>query len=128
MKSLIRKILSFFTTGLLIICSGYLLKPLIKTTDFFPDLVILSIIFTFISIISAFVFLKGQPKEPQSRAMHTLVSVGIKFLLELILALLWFLIAKKTSSQSVFMFFVLYLTFSSLLIFTVLKALKNKAL
>lgn len=127
-KSLVRNILSLFASGLFIICTGYFLQPVIKINDFFPDLVILSIVFTLISIISVYVFLRGQSKEPQSQTMHTLVSLGIKFLLELILALLWFIVAKKTSSQSVLMFFVLYLTFSLLLIFNVLKTLKNKAL
>ncbi len=127
-KSLLRNILSFFTSGLFIICTGYLLQPVIAINDYLPDLVILTTVFTLISVVSISLFLRGQSKEPQSQAMHTLVSFSIKFLLELILALLWFIVAKKTSTQSVFMFFVLYLTFSLLLIFTVLKTLKNKAL
>ena len=127
-KSLLRNILSFIATGLFIICTGYLLQPVFEINNYITDLVILSIVFTLISILTISVFLRGQSKEPQSQAMHTLVSFGIKFLLELILALLWFIVAKKTSTQSVFMFFVLYLTFSLILIFTGLKTLKNKAL
>ena len=128
MKLLFRNILKLFVSGLFIISTAYLLQPVIKITVYFPDLARLTIIFTLISIVSAYVFFRGQLKEPQSQTMHTLVSLSIKFLLELTLALLWFLVAKKTSSQSVLMFFVLYLTFSLLVFFTILSALKNKAL
>ena len=127
-KSLFKNTALLISSGLFIICTGYLLIPVLKNNNYLPDLTILTVIFTFISIISVFIFSRGQSKEPQSQTMHTLVSVSIKFLLELILALLWFIVAKKTSSQSVLMFFVLYLSFSLLLLFIVLKTLKNKAL
>lgn len=123
-----RNILKLFAAGLLIICIAYLLQPVIKITGYFPDLVMLTIAFTLISIVSLYVFLRGQLKEAKSQTMHTLVSLSIKFLLELTLAVLWFLIAKKASSQSVLMFFVLYLTFSLLVLFTILSVLKNKTL
>jgi len=60
--------------------------------------------------------------------MHTLVSLSLKFLLELLLTIIWFILAKKTSSESVLMFFILYLAFSLFLILNILKALKNKSL
>ena len=128
MKSLFRSILIITTSGLFIITSGLLLRPLIKSEPYFTDLLLLTVFFTLISVSSAFIFIRGQSKEPQSQAMHTLVSLSIKFLMELIFALLWFLVAKKTSSQSVIMFFVLYLTFSLILVLKVLKTLKDKTL
>ena len=127
-KSLFRSILIITTSGLFIITSGLLLRPLIKSEPYFTDLLLLTVFFTLISVSSAFIFIRGQSKEPQSQAMHTLVSLSIKFLMELIFALLWFLVAKKTSSQSVIMFFVLYLTFSLILVLKVLKTLKDKTL
>ncbi len=54
--------------------------------------------------------------------MHTLVSVSLKFLLEIILALIWFVAAKKNSFTSVFIFFVIYLT---LTLFSVIYYIEN---
>jgi hypothetical protein len=60
--------------------------------------------------------------------MHTLFSFSLKFLLELILVLTWFFIAKKTGLPSVLSFFVLYLTFTLFLILIILKPLKKRPL
>jgi hypothetical protein len=42
--------------------------------------------------------------------------------------LLWFIVAKKTSLQSVLMFFVLYLTLTLFTLCVILKTLKHKVL
>jgi hypothetical protein len=42
--------------------------------------------------------------------------------------LLWFIVAKKTSLQSVLMFFVLYLTLTLFTLWVILKTLKHKVL
>jgi hypothetical protein len=44
------------------------------------------------------------------------------------LALVWFIVAKKTSLQSVLMFFVLYLALTLYTLWVIVKILKNKAL
>jgi hypothetical protein len=46
----------------------------------------------------------------------------------MILALVWFFIAKKTYAPSVLMFFVIYLTFTIFSIFVILKILTNSSL
>jgi hypothetical protein len=46
----------------------------------------------------------------------------------LVLALVWFFVAKKTSLDSVFAFFVIYLTLTLFSMLIILKTLKNKAL
>jgi hypothetical protein len=126
-KSHARNFFSLFGLSFIIISAGYLIQS-VKNTVFFQDLSILTLIFTFFSLIALYVFYRGQTKEPPAQSMHTLFSFSIKFLLELILALLWFLVAKKTHTGSVIMFFVLYLTFSLFLILTIIKALKNRPL
>jgi hypothetical protein len=92
------------------------------------DIIILSPAFSIIVLITLVIFLRGQTKEPDSQTMHSLVAIGMKFLLELLLALIWFIVSKKTSLPSVLIFFVLYLTFTLFSIWFILKTLKNKAL
>jgi hypothetical protein len=92
------------------------------------DIVILSAIFSVIALITILIFLKGQAREPDNQTLHSLVSVSLKFLLELVLALFWFFVAKKTSLTSVIMFFVIYLTLTLFSTGVILKTLKNKSL
>jgi hypothetical protein len=74
------------------------------------------------------VFLKGQDAEIKSQPFFTLVSITFKFLIELVIALFWFLIAKKTALPFILLFFVLYLAFTIFSIFVILNTLKNKSL
>lgn len=92
------------------------------------DIIILSAVFTVITSIAVVIFFRGNERNPESQTMHTLVAVSLKFILELILALVWFIVAKKSSFHSVFIFFVLYLTFTLVLVGIILKTLKNKSL
>jgi hypothetical protein len=92
------------------------------------DIVILSTVFSFIALITIIIFFKGQTKEPDKQTLYTLVAVSLKFLLEIVFALLWFILAKKTSLQSVLMFFVLYLALTLYTIWVIVKTLKNKVL
>ena len=87
--------------------AGYLVNYFIHVDLDLSDIGILTVLFSFISLITIIVFLRGQAKEPDSQALHSLVSISLKFLMEMVLALIWFVIAKKTSLSSVLMFFVL---------------------
>lgn len=90
----------------------------------------LSIGFSTITILILFIFLMGQDqnKMPDTQTMHTLIAVSLKFLLEMILALVWFILWKKNSLASVFIFFILYLSLSLFSIGVIMKTLKNKTL
>jgi len=92
------------------------------------DLLVLSLLFSAIAIITLFLFFKGQDRDPEPQTLFSLVSIGLKFLLEMILALLWFIVAKKISFESVLMFFVLYLTLTLFSVLIILKTLRNKSL
>jgi hypothetical protein len=46
----------------------------------------------------------------------------------MVIALIWFFVAKKTSLQSVLIFFVLYLALTLFSVLIILKTLKNKSL
>lgn len=60
--------------------------------------------------------------------MHLMLAISLKMLIEMVLALLWFFVAKKNSADSLILFFILYLAFSLFSIFCMLKTLKNKSL
>ncbi|HBE41437.1 MAG TPA: hypothetical protein DDW27_09575 [Bacteroidales bacterium] len=70
----------------------------------------------------------GQKKDQEGQTMHILVALGIKFIVELVIALLWFFVAKKTGLSLVILFFVLYLAFTLFLVLIVLKTLIHKSL
>ena len=89
---------------------------------------ILSTVFSGISLITLLIFFMGQSKEPDSQTLYILVAVSLKFLLEIVFALIWLIVVKKTALSSVLMFFVLYLTLTLFTIIVILKTLKNKVL
>ena len=128
MKPLHKYILLLLLLNILLLGTGYFLFSVEILNIFYGDIAILSTVFSIIALITLVIFLRGQTKEPDSQTLHSLVSVSFKFLLELVLALVWFIVAKKTSLPSVLVFFVLYLTFTFFSILVILKTLKNKSL
>jgi len=113
--------------NLLLVLAAYLLVSTIRLNLFLADILTLSPIFSIIIFITLVIFFKGQTKEPDSQTLYSLVAVGLKFLLEIVLALIWFFLAKKTYLSSLLLFFVLYLTFSLFSLLAILKTLKNRA-
>jgi hypothetical protein len=94
------------------------------------EVAVISLVFSFAvsTILSLLVFRRGLSREQDAQAMHSFVSTGIKFLIELFIALIWFVAAKKTSAEYILLFFVLYLAFTMFFIKVILKALKKKSL
>jgi len=92
------------------------------------DIAILSASFTLIALLTLLIFLRGLSKEPDSQTMHSLVAITLKFLLDMVLALVWFLVTKKTSLTSVLIFFVIYLTLTLFSLSVILKTLKKRSL
>jgi hypothetical protein len=127
-KPLHRYIYSILLLNILVIATGYFLSSGTDLNIIVGDIVLLSAFFSIIAITTIIIFLRGQTKEPDSQTLHSLVSVSLKFLLELALALLWFIVIKKTVLLSVIIFFVLYLTFTLFSVWIILKTLKNKSL
>ncbi len=128
MKTLHKYILFLILLNILLNGTGYILGSTTNLKPLYTDILILSPVFSIIVLITLVIFLKGQLKEPESQTLYTLVAVSLKFLLELVLALVWFIVAKKTSLQSVLIFFVIYLTLTLFSLSIILKTLKNKAL
>jgi hypothetical protein len=113
---------------LLLLLAGYLLVTFTGVTLLFSDIAILTLCFSAIVLMSIYVFSRGLKKEPASQTMHLMVAVSIKMLMEMVLALIWFFIAKKTFTSSLLLFFVLYLSFSLYSIIFMLNTLKIKSL
>jgi hypothetical protein len=109
-------------------CAGLLLRQQFKLKYSPDDLFELSLAFAAISVLTLFIYLRGRAREEKEQVMHTLVAISTKFLAELVLLLIWFVVAKKTSGTYVILFFVLYLSFSMLSIGFILKTLKKKSL
>ena len=128
MKLIRKHILLLVLLNMLLLITAYLLVSVIKINLCFSDIGILATAFSIIAFITIFIFLKGQTKEPDSQTLYSLVAVSLKFLFEMVIALIWFFVAKKTSLPSVLIFFVLYLALTLFSVLIILKTLKNKSL
>ena len=122
-----------FLTGLLLIMllaffAGYLLVTLTASSLSLSEIILLSGSYFFITFISLIIFGRGQKKEAGSQTMHILAAISVKMLLEMVLALIWFFVLKKTDTSDLLLFFVLYLAFSLYSIIFMLKTLKSKSI
>lgn len=108
--------------------AGYIGLSLVETGISYVDMLLLLAAFSLISLVIVIIFHRGQEKESGDKVVHTLVSMGLKFLLDLVLALLWFVVGKKNSVESVFIFFVLYLSLTLFSAIYILKTLKIRSL
>jgi hypothetical protein len=128
LKPLYRYTLLLILLDILIISTGYFVVTIIKLNLIISNLTLLTLFFSIIAIVTLSVFFRGQTKDPESQTLHSLVAISLKFLLEIGLAIIWFIVAKKKGFQSVLIFFVLYLTLTLFSILVILKTLKNRSL
>ena len=123
-----KHLLQLFFLYLFLLLGGYLFVSLINQEFSFSDIAIEATVFSVISFITLIIFFRGRTKEPDSQTLYVLVAISLKFLLEIVFALIWLIVVKKTSLPSVLMFFVLYLTLTLFTLLIILKTLKNKVL
>lgn len=90
--------------------------------------IILTAVFSAISFTTLFIFYAGQSKEAESQLLYTLSGIVLKFLLDAVTALVWFVAGKNFQTQYVLLFFILYLAFTIFSIVSILNALNNKGL
>lgn len=128
MKSPVKYIAYLLIINIIAAFTGYLLIENGVLAVAFGDLVILSLTFSLITGISMAIFIRGQSRDPASQTLYTFISIGVKFLLELVLILIWFIILKKKSFPYLLLFFVLYLALTLFSVFNVLRMLKNRVL
>lgn len=111
-----------------IVIFGVLINILLSINLRIIDIFCLTLSFSAASLISIIIFFKGQTKDVKSQPFYTLLAISLKFLIVLVIALVWFIVAKKTSISYILLFFILYLTFTMFLINMILKTLKTKSL
>ena len=114
--------------NVIVALAGYLVFLLADRNIRYSDVLLLLAGFSMISLVTVMVFHRGQEKDSRSKVLYTLVSLGLKFLLDLVLALVWFVVGKKTSTTSLIIFFVLYLTLTLFSVIYISKILKTKPL
>jgi len=114
--------------NILVFLTGFFALTLFDAGVRLGDLAILLLLFSIIAVIILFIFHRGQKKDPESRIIYLMLSIGLKFLLDIVLALLWFFVSKKTGLSSLILFFVLYLAFTLFSTFTMLNTLKTRSL
>lgn len=101
---------------------------------FFPGLappgetITLSTSFAFISLTALAIFYTGSAKNPERSVFMTFVALGVKMLLSFVLAMLWFLVFKNRGTDSILLFFVLYLGFTLFVVLSFLRVLKHNTL
>jgi hypothetical protein len=128
MSKIYRYLLFIVLINILLAASAFILISFLHVSILLKDVIILSVLFSLIALVTLIIFLRGSTREPDSGTMHTLVAVSLKFLLDMSLALGWLFITKKNSLTYVFLFFVIYLTLTLFTIFVILKILKNRSL
>ncbi len=128
LKNYSRLVFYLLVFNILLLSAGSLIIRSVNLAVSFSDLLLLCGGFSVITLIIFIIFLKGTTKEKGSQVLYLLVSVSLKLLLELIFALIWFLVVKKTKQEIVVLFFILYLAFTLFSIFSMLNALKHKSL
>jgi hypothetical protein len=128
LKPLLKYSILLITLSILVISAAFLINNLFSAGFRTREVAIVAAVFMTIIFISLTIFFRGQSKEADSKVMHSLVSVSLKFLMELVFIFFWFFIAKKSGLSSVILFFVLYLAYSLFLTFVILKTLKHSPL
>jgi len=91
------------------------------------DALILTGSFTLAALISLLIFFNGTNSDARRSVLMTLIAMSVKFLLSLIIALLFFVIFKNRETGSVILFFILYLAFTVFILLTFLNILKKKS-
>ena len=81
-----------------------------------------------ISVIVWLVFNRGYKLGGKTWLNHTLAAVSLKFILYLFFIIFVFFSSKNRSLEFILTFFVIYLSFTSYLLFSIVKLLKTKNL
>lgn len=80
---------------------------------------------TFINLIAYLVMIRGIRKGEREGTFILLAGIGLKFLLYLLMILVFWLVTKNLDKPFIIAFFALYLVFTILLAGHLYKALKN---
>ena len=124
----IKGYISLILFSVSLVVAGCIVKIFAETDFSTGDLIVSVSVFALISFVTLSIFFNGQKKAPESQTLHSLVAISLKLLLEMLFALIWFIVAKKIGLQLVLLFFVLYLAFTLYSVFIIVKTLKTKSI
>lgn len=79
-----------------------------------------------ISIIVMILFIWGYKQDEKTRLSYTLAAISLKFLLYFVLIITVYFLSKNRTLEFILTFFVIYLSFTSYIMFSFLKLLKTK--
>ena len=113
---------------IIILAAGFLVVSNLNVNLLLSEITVLSIVFALLTLLILAIAFRGMNKDPDSKTLHIMVALGLKFLIELVFAFLWFFVGKKTGLSSVLLFFVLYLAFTLFSILAIVKTLNYKSL
>ena len=113
---------------IIILAAGFLVVSNLDVNLLFSEITALSIVFALLAFLILAIAFRGMNKDPDTKTLHIMVALGLKFLIELVFAFLWFFVGKKTGLSSVLLFFVLYLAFTLFSILVIVKTLNYKSL
>ncbi len=128
MKPLNKYILILIIIEILILNAGFILVSNVDINIHFGEIAALSGAFTLLTFLILAIIFRGVTREPDSKTLHIMVAMGLKFLIELVFAFVWFFVGKKSGLSDVLLFFVLYLAFTLFSILMILKTLNYKSL
>ncbi|MBN2863561.1 MAG: hypothetical protein JXN62_10390, partial [Bacteroidales bacterium] len=111
MKIFRKYILILVIIEIIILTAGFILVSNLDVNLLFGEITALSIVFALLAFLILAIVFRGMNKDPDTKTLHIMVALGLKFLIELVFAFLWFFVGKKTGLSSVLLFFVLYLAF-----------------
>jgi F0F1-type ATP synthase assembly protein I len=116
-------------TGIFVLCT-LILYVLPQATGFslpFSQSLLITAGSFVISTLILFLLLRGADKESKTRVVLTFAGITLKFILYLVLLLIAYFFLKKLTPQFIVTFFVIYLTFTFFVIFSLLKAFKSNS-
>lgn len=127
MNPLTRRILQSAIIGTVLALTGVIVE--MKNRGVYEREAMLLLVAAFIAFtsISLYIFFLGRSKPDGEDSLFTMSAIGIKFLLSIIAALVWFAVLKKVETGELLIFFVLYLTFSVFLVGVIVKELKKNS-
>lgn len=128
MKIFRKYILILVIIEIIILTAGFILVSNLDVNLLFGEITALSIVFALLAFLILAIVFRGMNKDPDTKTLHIMVALGLKFLIELVFAFLWFFVGKKTGLSSVLLFFVLYLAFTLFSILAIVKTLNYKSL
>lgn len=125
MTDRIRYIWQLFVLSISLFILGILIIPDVNADLSLNHYYILLFAVTFINLIAFLVMIRGIRKGEREGTFILLAGIGLKFLLYLLMIMVFWLVTKNLDKPFIIAFFALYLVFTILLAGHLYKALKN---